>query len=73
MSFSLPMLRRPSGRPFVVTPSNIFSNASWSIKAKFHVEPSWEGGTKVYKKLLQQDISNPELYGGLVYKFKKII
>ena len=25
--------------------SKIFS---WPIKAKFHVEPPWEGGTKVY-------------------------
>ena len=25
--------------------SKIFS---WSIKAKYHVEPPWEGGTKVY-------------------------
>ena len=25
--------------------SKIFS---WSIKAKFHVEPPWEGGTKAY-------------------------
>ena len=24
------------------------------------------------KKLMQQDISNPELYGDLVYKFKKM-
>ena len=30
-------------RPF--TFSNIFS--SWQIKAKFYVEPPWEGGTKV--------------------------
>ena len=28
--------------------SNIFSSESaWPIKAKFYVEPPWEGGTKV--------------------------
>ena len=45
---------RPSSvRPSVVrrtfTISNIFSSeTAWPIKAKFYVEPSWEGGTKVY-------------------------
>ena len=35
-------VRRP---PF----SNIFSSeTAWPIKAKFYVEPPWEGGTKVY-------------------------
>ena len=35
-------VRRPS------TFSNIFSSeTAWPIKAKFYVEPSWEGGTKV--------------------------
>ena len=33
--------RRP---PF----SNIFSETTWPITAKFYVEPPWEGGTKVY-------------------------
>ena len=33
--------RRPS------TISNIFSETAWPIKAKFYVEPPWEGGTKV--------------------------
>ena len=29
--------------------SNIFSTeTAWPIKAKFYVEPPWEGGTKVY-------------------------
>ena len=29
--------------------SNIFySETAWPINAKFHVEPPWEGGTKVY-------------------------
>ena len=50
-----PWIRRPSGRrrpssvvrrPF--TFSNIFSSeTAWPIKAKFYVEPPWEGGTKV--------------------------
>ena len=38
-------------RPSVVRPftfSNIFSSeTAWPIKAKFYVEPPWEGGTKV--------------------------
>ena len=44
-----PWIRRPSvcrRRPF--TFSNIFSSeTAWPIKAKFYVEPPWEGGTKV--------------------------
>ena len=51
-----PWIRRPSVRPSssssVVRPStfsNIFSSVTaWPIKAKFYVEPPWEGGTKVY-------------------------
>ena len=36
------MVHRPS------TLSNIFSSeTAWPIKAKFYVEPPWEGGTKV--------------------------
>ena len=27
--------------------SKIFAETPWPIKAKFYVEPSWEGGTKV--------------------------
>ena len=31
------------------TISNIFSSeTAWPIKAKFYVEPRWEGGMKVY-------------------------
>ena len=46
-----PWIRRPSStvrrRPF--TFSNILSSETpWLIKAKFYVEPTWEGGTKVY-------------------------
>ena len=38
----LSVVRRP---PF----SKIFfSETAWPIKAKFYVEPPWEGGTKVY-------------------------
>ena len=37
-----------SVRPSVVHISNIFSSeTAWPIKAKFYVEPPWEGGTKV--------------------------
>ena len=40
-----PSTRRPSVRPPF---SKIFSETAWPIKAKFYVEPPWEGGTKVY-------------------------
>ena len=49
-----PWIRRPSVRPSasVVRPFtflNVFSSeTAWQIKAKFYVEPPWEGGTKVY-------------------------
>ena len=47
-----PWIWRPPIRPSVVRPftfSNIFSSeTAWPIKAKFYVEPPWEGGTKVY-------------------------
>ena len=34
-------------RPFIF--SNVFSfETAWPIKVKFHLEPPWEGGTKVY-------------------------
>ena len=40
-------IRRPSVRRPQC--SNIFfSETAWPIKAKFYVEPPWEGGTKVY-------------------------
>ena len=46
-----PWIRRPSSASVVVRPftfSNIFSSeTAWPIKAKFYVEPPWEGGTKV--------------------------
>ena len=38
-------VRPPVCRPF--TFSNIFSETAWPIKAKFYVDPPWEGGTKV--------------------------
>ena len=45
-----PWIRRPSAsvvRPF--TFSNVFSSeTAWPIKAKFYVEPHWEGETKAY-------------------------
>ena len=40
-----------SRRPSVVRPpfqKIFFSETAWPIKAKFYVEPPWEGGTKVY-------------------------
>ena len=38
---------RSSVRPSTI--SNIFSSeTAWPIKAKFYVEPPWEGRTKVY-------------------------
>ena len=49
-----PWIRRPSvrRRPSSVRPftfSNVFSSeTAWPIKAKFYVEPAWEGGTKLY-------------------------
>ena len=40
------ILRTSFGRPSTI--SNIFSSeTAWPIKAKFYVEPPWEGGTKV--------------------------
>ena len=49
VSYSIPML------PLYVPPSvirsqcsNISSETAWPIKAKFYVEPPWEGGTEVY-------------------------
>ena len=48
-----PWIRRPSVRSRRRRPSFTFSNifsseTAWPIKAKFYVEPPWEGGTKVY-------------------------
>ena len=41
-AYRIPMVRRLS------TISNFFfSETAWPMKAKFHVEPPWEGGTKV--------------------------
>ena len=28
--------------------SSLFSETAWPIKAKYYVEPPWEGGTRVY-------------------------
>ena len=38
------MVRRH--RPSTI--SNVFSETAWPIKAKFYMEPPWEGETKVY-------------------------
>ena len=41
-----PSVRRRQRRPFTFL--NIFSSeTAWPTKAKFYVEPPWEGGTKV--------------------------
>ena len=46
------MVRRPSSVVVVRCPftiSNIFSSkTAWPIKAKFYVQPPWQGGEKVY-------------------------
>ena len=44
------MIRRPLSvvvRLFIIS-NAFFSETAWPIKAKFYVEPFWEGGTKVY-------------------------
>ena len=41
-----PSVRRPSVRP--PFSKIFFSETAWPIKAKFYVEPPWEGGMKVY-------------------------
>ena len=38
-------IKTPLFKPFLKI---FFSEIAWPIKAKFYVEPSWEGGTKVY-------------------------
>ena len=62
-AYSIPMVRRCRCRPSTI--SNIFSSeTTWSIKAKFHVEPPWEGdpghmtkmaATPIYGKNLLQN------------------
>ena len=43
-----PSSRRPSSSVVCPPFSKIFSSeTAWPIKAKFYVEPPWEGGTKV--------------------------
>ena len=43
--------------------SNIFfSETTWPINAKFHVEPPWEGGAKVYINGQGQDAAM-SIYG----------
>ena len=43
------MVQRPSSIRPSSTILNVFSSeTAWPIKAKFYVEPPWEGGTKVY-------------------------
>ena len=51
-AYSIPILRRPLSLSLLSAPStvsNIFSSeTAWPIKAKFYLEPPWEGGTKFY-------------------------
>ena len=65
------MLRRPSGR----RPSTIkkISETAWPIKAKFHVEPPLEGGTKVYINGPGQttEIATMPTYGKKLKTFKR--
>ena len=43
------MVQLPAGSGGPSTISNVFfSETAWPIKAKFYVEPPWEGGKKVY-------------------------
>ena len=55
-AYSIAVVRRPSVvvRPSVVQPLSkiFFSKTAWPIKAKFHTEPHWDGGTKVYSRSL---------------------
>ena len=44
-AYRIPMDPASVRRPF--TFSNISSETAWPIKAKFYVEPPWEGGKKV--------------------------
>ena len=43
-----PSSRRPSVSVRPPFSKIFFSETAWPIKAKFYVEPPWEGGTKVY-------------------------
>ena len=43
-----PSSRRPSVVCRPPFSKIFFSETAWPIKAKFYVEPPWEGGTKVY-------------------------
>ena len=45
--------------------SNIFSETTWPIKAKFYVEPPWVGGTKVCSRHLGH-LSDLDLFYGKV-------
>ena len=48
LCFSRPRYQVSVTKPLVLW-SNVFSSeTAWPIKAKFYVEPPWEGGMKVY-------------------------
>ena len=42
------MVRRPSSSSVRPQFKRLSSETAWPIKAKFYMEPPWEGGTKVY-------------------------
>ena len=40
------MVRRPASSVHIF--KHLLSETAWQIKAKFYMEPPWEGGKKVY-------------------------
>ena len=65
------MVRRPSVRRRPSAISNVFSSeTTWPIKAKFYVEPLWEGGMKVYINGLghMTKMAAMPIYGENLYK-----
>ena len=55
-------VRRPSVRPPF---SKIFSKNAGPIKAKFHTEPQWDGGTKICSRGLghMTKVATTPIYG----------
>ena len=77
LAYSIPMLRRHRCRPpFSYV---FFSKTARPIKAKFYVEPPWEGGTKVYlnvpglmTKMAAMPIYGKNLKKSQLIEFKKV-
>ena len=46
LAYSIPMVRGTSSVVRSQCSNIFFSETAWPIKAKFYVEPPWEGGTK---------------------------